>query len=462
MKRILAFLMLLSSLPLLAASLEEVISRAEANSPDVRASYITYQNDLLAIERNALPDPEVWSASFEADPTYSENSVYGVSASDFTLSYSPDEDTSISVSAPFSVLYTGEEGSVYPGISASHTFDFGYDEDIYRNVQNEYSLVSAESSYQADLMRFRRSVVETIRMIYQTDEEIRAAKEEIDDIRTEIEESLILREISESSVEYLEMMLSLKRLEGEMEALTLERDAYAALFREIAGFSFEPLDEIPMPEIDFTMPDGNSATEMARLEAATALEYFNYENSLLNPSAITLSGGVDGAIYAVSSADDSISANAGLSYDADSWGLYMRGNGSWSLRDGSFIPSLTVGGYWSSDGSTESERIYLERLYNDYSVKSSSYRSALSDFAAEGRSYLQSVIAWKSSLSEQLAEIEYWEASAALNRAMLERGLLSSEDADDAESGLLSAQKALEILYLEGFELYYDLQIYML
>ena len=112
-------LLLLSASSLFSASFDEVVSLALTASPDAEAAELNHEAMLLDIMEAELDDVYDFSIETGISPLSDGMDSIDVQSLSFSM-ISPDDNTSLTASVPFSIYYDGSGGDVFPSFSVSH------------------------------------------------------------------------------------------------------------------------------------------------------------------------------------------------------------------------------------------------------------------------------------------------------------------------------------------------------
>ncbi len=461
MKRLLSVLLILLPAFISAASYDEIMSAVLSESPDAVSARLLYEDGLLSAAASMLDEsPEILlTAAFE--PLYNEYEALSVSTFGLDLSL-PDDETVISASVPFGVRYDRRGGAVSPSVSISHTFDWGYDDDILKDLQTEALRLSAESGYYESLLSLQESAVALISSILSSEKNIAEAEEKLRDAEKELRDSLSLGIVTEDSLAAAELELARKRAEDSIRILKAEHDELAARFAVLAGAEWEGIEDIPMPSFpDLFSSAGTSALNAADIQARIAREEVLAEESEQNPGRITAGAGISGSVdiadgmdgvkYAESDDAVSMRVSGSLGLESGGWALSAEGGGSWNL-DMEVTPSLTITGAWRS-GTPESDDITLRSLRNTALIRENEAREARRSFNESRNSLWSRILSWERDWAELEAEMEYERALLEMASIKHERGMITDEELHDAAFSLRMLELERDILLLEGLSL---------
>ena len=458
MLSVVLLLLLLLSGPLYAADYGSIIESALSESPEARSAELSYQAGLLSIAEAELDDEYDLAFSASVSPLEDDMRILGVEDLSFSMTL-PDDDTTITASLPFGVRYDAEGATLRPGASISHTFDWGRDSDILEDLQLQALRLSVESDYASDIISVRRSVISLMIELLSNERGIMEAEESLRDAEKELADGLSLGIITENSIPYMEMELSVRRYEDSLRILEEEKAELEMRFSSLVGEEWSGVESIPSP----VFPDLDSAVSSsllaADIQAAIAGEEVLLEESSQSPrkliagADVSASADIHKGIY--SDHDGSLAEIASLTgrlgWEGDSWSLMASGGGSFS-SDHSFTPALTLTGSWKS-GSTRSDELTLRSLRNTALIRENEARDARRTFNEERSAVSRRVLSWEREKAEMEAQLGYERALADMAVLKHERGMISEEDLHDSLFSLSLLEMDAIILSLEGLEL---------
>ena len=463
MRSKLTILLFFIAYTLSAASFDSIIESAESMSIDEENASISYESSLIAASLIDLDDKFGYSISMRAEPIDSEK---GFSVSELGASVIfPDGDTEINASIPFSIGYGSREHNVSPSLSFSHTFDWTHDDKYLSSLEAEYARFSAFQTYDDEIRLFRKSIVSLLSSMLENERTRLEAENELNKLRKDFSDSLALRVITEDSVLYRERELLIERTAGQFEAAEDERAYLEALFTAYTGLAWDGVDDIPEPV--FPSLDGESmALRDAYYRMEIADEEYLVGKSRIEPFSLTIGGNVSSSVSVIDDsvfrrADDYISASALLSLDTKEWSFDITGGGSWDERF-SFTPELSIGVSWNRDTASDEDKAEVQRLLNAALTASNDYRKAFIDDYDEKTTLVASILSWRRSYDEAIAEHEYYEKMLGYQRELFSRGLGTEESLEDAALDEKLASLDIDILLLSGLSLMLDAEGYAL
>lgn len=468
-------LLLLS--PILSATgYDEILASAMERSYTMKNAELTHQNNLLQQQSNDLDDEPVWDVSVSAAP-FSSNDITkdGLRITGLTTSVTlpNDGNTKISVSSPLSVGYGQGAFTISPTASVSHKFDFNaFDDDVLDDLNSSYNHLSTEKSYMESRYSFAKSVVQMLSQIVSLEKNIRSLEYQIGKTDKELSDQIALRLTNENSITYQRAYLDLERNRATLETYKDQLESAKAQFETSTGLVWDGVDGIPEPELLLeSLEQGNTGVMIAGLDASIASQKVEQQEKLLNPSALTLSGAAgfdyynDAAQRLGSSslnAENRIKADVGLTYSGRNWSVGATLGASTHPLDVDITPSLTISGSWTSDNSSEKDRLELERLRNEAIKANNSYLDSLTNYNINAMSLSNSIMSYQFEYRQMEDDIEYYQAALDFEKALFEKGLNTQQDVDDAAFNLELAGYDRTITLLKGMELEYELNIFSL
>ena len=457
------FLLMLSLSALSAASLDQVLSHVSAESISAENYRISYENNLISIQSSELDESVEYAVQFETLPLQGSGEGIDIPSLSFSVT-TPDDDTSITLSMPFSASYDGSGSIYHPGIGISHTFDFGRDDEYLEDLQNAASRISTERTYSSSILSIQRSVLELSASIYSAELQADEERRELAELERDKAEDIELGIITPGSVEADEYDISIKLSEDNIASYERQLRIYTESFKALTGLDWEPYDSVPEPSFPSSfLFDGNSEVEEYRVEAEAAREAYLVEYSSQHPQKLSLSLDADGTVsYEDVLSSDGIEVTATAGWESGGWSVYLSGGGSWSREDGGFVPSIAIGGSWRSDTQDRQDELYLDMLSNESLLRQNEYIVALSDYREDMLSIISDITDWQAERERKANDIEYRTAMLERQRILFSRGLAVSDDVSDAEFELEKAERKLEIIKLEGHSLMLSLESLML
>ena len=467
MRYFLAVAFLLVPSLLTGTTFDTIIRSTEETSVQAEQARLRYESGLISIEQAEIEDGTSYSVSMAVSPLENRSRIISVSDLSFTATL-PDDDTSITASIPFSISYDGSGALVSPSASVSHVFDWGLDDDNLKTLQNASSRISVDREYSSDLLSLRMSVINAVSQLLSNEKSLLEEEEALRDLQREMESALRLGLMNESSLSYMEAMLSIRRSEDRIDILNMEKDELAERYRNLTGLEWDGVEAIPDPVFPDLSVSVSSALEAADLYARIAEEQYQLELSRQNPRRLTIGAAAGGNAYlgddlgkAGIEAGNSISVSGEAGWEGREWSFGISGGGTWD-EDYSFYPELTISGRWRNNTASKSDELTLRTLQNESIMRRSEYLDQKRSFEEESNDLWGRVISWKRSWAELEAETEYSNAMLENARIRLERGLARQEDLHDAQHEVMLLDYDRNILLLEGLSLEAEIAMHIL
>lgn len=465
---LLAALLLSSAVPLMATPYAEILSAAMANSPQMRASELAYQNSQLTQQQYNLPDSVQVTVStgtvsvLPADNARNPMNGRETVSPDFSMAPSVevvlpnDGQTTITASTGLGFEYNGSGYYDFtPSISAKHTFDLtGWDSEASADLSSARASLQSEQVWQRTRLSFENQVLTSIKAILQAEQALDQARYNLEVAEKELQDNLTLGLMSEGSVSYQQEVNSINLQKGNIDAMEKQIATAQEQYKTLTDLDWDGVEELPTPDLTVNiLPTGNTAVILAQIDVQIAEQALADKRHAVSPSGITLSGGVNGTI---NKNDNSAGGNVGLSYNAGNWSVGTTFSGSYDNSD--FIPSLTFTGSWSNKTTKRSDELQIQILENEVI-------SAQSDLTAARTSYVQAmqdlanrVISHNYTVQNQVATDAYNTAALEHQKQLYEAGLCSADDVRQAEKTIEWASYDNMINTVDGLLLQNEIQ----
>ncbi|HIV99257.1 MAG TPA: hypothetical protein IAB12_05740 [Candidatus Ornithospirochaeta avicola] len=474
-------LLLIAILPfsLFAADYSEIIAKAKDSSRTLENAEIAYQNSLLKNEEASRSEDVSYSVSAKATPinTSFDNMENGsmevseLSASIVIPSSSSVKSgermtnaTTVTVSSPLSAGYDGAF-SIWPSVSASHTFDLSSSEGKYKKtLQDSQNTLTIEQTYKNALLSFEKSIISQMQSILSTEKSIRTSENALEIAKKSMEDIKALGTYSEGSVNWRKAELEKKKTENSLSSLYEQYENAKEQFYTATGLEWNGLENIPEPNLELvSLESGNTDVRLSYIESELA----RLEAESSDTSTLSVSGSL-GASYKNSKAkanakgvapvQNTVTGSAGVSYKGDNWSIGADVSLT-STKDFSYTPQLTISGSWSSSSTSD----ITEKTNANNAIKASNdYIDSLTNYTIEGMSLAQKINAFNLDYALLKEELEYQRQSYELTKESYDAGLASESELESAALAFENAEADVEIKKLEGLELEYDILIYSL
>ena len=281
--------------PLSALPLSVVVEKALTESPRMQDLELTKRDTVLKIGLNQAEDGVGVTVSGDLTTTvdFDKSSTLlsssGVAA---TISLPNDGNTAIKISTGGISYKTSDNTySVSPSVGASHTITYGLTTDNRKSLSNRQTEVLATSTYETSRVNFTTNLYSQISTILDNEKSIKKTEKELADLKRTLEQNLTLKLVKEGSLVHRASEQAIQSKETTLEALNAARDLYLRQFKNLAGFDWEGVDEIPEPNLLFEADaKKNSALTLKSLaldlaKEDLALEKAKYTNTSLGGEA---------------------------------------------------------------------------------------------------------------------------------------------------------------------------------
>lgn len=235
--------------PLSALPLSVVVEKALTESPRMQDLELTKRDTVLKIGLNQAEDGVGVTVSGDLTTTvdFDKSSTLlsssGVAA---TISLPNDGNTAIKISTGGISYKTSDNTySVSPSVGASHTITYGLTTDNRKSLSNRQTEVLATSTYETSRVNFTTNLYSQISTILDNEKSIKKTEKELADLKRTLEQNLTLKLVKEGSLVHRASEQAIQSKETTLEALNAARDLYLRQFKNLAGFDWEGVDEIP-------------------------------------------------------------------------------------------------------------------------------------------------------------------------------------------------------------------------
>lgn len=469
MKRMLSVLSLVvlgASLLCAATPYSEILSRAMANSPQMQNNELSHQNSLLTQQQNELDDVvQVTVSSGNISLPLTDTVLTERGEVDSSWSMSPsveivlpnDGQTTITASTGVGFAYNDiERYSVSPSISASHTFDLtGYDSDLATTLSNARADLQSEMTYQSAKLNFERSVLTSIRAILQAEQSLDEAQYNLEKAERTLANALELGNMSEESVSYRQQVNAINLQKRTIDATEKQIQTASEQYTTLTGLVWDGVEALPTPDLTLNiLESGNTSVVLAALDVQIAQQAIETKNHQTNPSALRLSGGVDGSVVA---GDKSASANVGFAYNAGNWSVGTSVAGTYD--NSSFYPSMTIVGSWTNKTTKRSDDIELQMLNNNLISAQNSLTDARTEYVQDAQNLQLQILNHNYTLENTAATRDYLEANLEYTQTLFDAGLCTQDDLNDAKKEVEWAAVDETVNTIDGLILQIDIAL---
>lgn len=470
MKKLAAVLaVLLLSTLLFAASYDEILSKSMANSPQMKNAELTYQNSLLTQQQNDLSDVAqvtVSTGTISVLPNENSSTTVGDSiralqivlpdiysrfneqelstivsrsvSADFTMSPSVevvlpnDGATKITASADLGFEY-GDSSyySVAPDLSISHKFDLtGYDSDLASSLSNARSSLQSEMTYRNAKLTFESQVLTSIKTILSAQQSLDEANYNLAKAEKNLSNALELGNISETSVSYMQTMNNINLQKRTIDATEKQIATAMEQYTTLTGLEWDGVENLPSPDLTLNiLPNGNTEVILASIDVEIAQQAIAAKQHEVSPSSISVSGNVNSSL---SEQSKTVGGSGAVSYQAGNWSVGAGFGGTYSNRTDKFTPSLTFAGNWSNKTTKRSDDLELQKLNNDLISAQNDLADARTSYVQSAQNLQISILNHNYTVQNHAAEKPYYESNLEYQKTLLDAGLCSQDDVNDA------------------------------
>ena len=452
--------------PLSALPLSVVVEKALTESPRMQDLELTKRDTVLKIGLNQAEDGVGVTVSGDLTTTvdFDKSSTLlsssGVAA---TISLPNDGNTAIKISTGGISYKTSDNTySVSPSVGASHTITYGLTTDNRKSLSNRQTEVLATSTYETSRVNFTTNLYSQISTILDNEKSIKKTEKELADLKRTLEQNLTLKLVKEGSLVHRASEQAIQSKETTLEALTAARDLYLRQFKNLAGFDWEGVDEIPEPNLLFEADaKKNSALTLKSLALDLAKEDLALEKAQYTNTSLGLGGSVG---YASSKSinlknetvygnDLTVKGSASFGPTSKRYSISGSVSASYDFEDNTFSPSLTIGGSWSNNPSSYSDSLKYQQTENAVLTADLAYRTALDEYNQSVVSLQNSIASYLMNYSLLLQTIAYNQETLQQQQDLFARGLATARQVEDAQFDVDLDVYSLNSSLLEGLKL---------
>lgn len=453
-------------LPLSALPLSTVVERALTESPRMQDLELSKRDTLLKIGLNQAEDGVGITVSGDLTTSVnfdSPSTTLRSSGIDTTIVLPNDGKTAIQVSTgALSYSTSSNTYSLSPTVGASHTITYGLTDDNRKSLTNRQTEVLATSTYDTSRVSFTTTLYTQIATILDNEKSIKKTSKELADLKRTLDQNLTLKLVREGSLVHRASEQAIESKETTLEALNAARELYLRQFKNLAGFEWEGVDEIPEPNLLFTPDEKKNSTLTLK---SLALDLAKEDLALEKAKYTNTSLGVGGSIgYASSKStnlagkteygnDLTVKGSASFGPTSKQYSISGSVTASYDFEDNSFSPSLTIGGSWSNNPSLYSEGLKMQQLENAVLTADLAYRTALDEYNQNVVSLQNSIASYLMNYSLLLQTIAYNKETLEQQQELYGRGLATAQQVDDAQFDVDLDVYSLNSSLLEGLKL---------
>ena len=451
MKKLAAVLaVLLLSTLLFAASYDEILSKSMANSPQMKNAELTYQNSLLTQQQNDLSDVAqvtVSTGTISVLPNENSSTTVGDSIRalqivlpDIYSRFNEQELSTIvsrSVSADFTMSPSVEVVLPNDGattITAGANLGFEYGDSSYYSVasslSNARSSLQSEMTYRNAKLTFESQVLTSIKTILSAQQSLDEAYYNLAKAEKNLSNALELGNISETSVTYLQTMNNINLQKRTIDATEKQIATAKEQYTTLTGLEWDGVENLPSPDLTLNiLPNGNTEVILASIDVEIAQQAIAEKQHEVSPSSISVSGNVNSSL---SEQSKTVGGSGAVSYQAGNWSVGAGFGGTYSNRTDKFTPSLTFAGSWSNKTTKRSDDLELQKLNNDLISAQNDLADARTSYVQSAQNLQISILNHNYTVQNHAAEKSYYESNLEYQKTLLDAGLCSQDDVNDA------------------------------
>ena len=207
-----------------------------------------------------------------------------------------------------------------------------------------------------------------------------------------LEQNLTLKLVKEDSLIHRASVQAIQSKKTTLEGLNTTRELYLRQFKNLTGFEWEGVSDIPEPNLLFNPDQSQSSTlKLKSLAVDLAKEDLAIQKATYTNKSLVVGGSVGGSASKTKSKniltgvekidyynDATIKGSASLI--ANQYKISGSVSATYDFEDNTFTPSLTIGGSWSNNPSSYSEGLKLQQLENAVLTAELAYRTAIDEF----------------------------------------------------------------------------------
>jgi hypothetical protein len=453
--------------PLYSQSLSDLLTKAQEESNTATALTINKEQSLLTISMNNLsrnnsysinptmtaylPEYSTDSSATETESTYSIGGagnllVFTFPGSKHIANSKPIyDDTNLYLDLGTNIYYDSDGGSLYysisPKLGADHTFLYGEYDTIQEDATEQINYLTVDQSYQSGLIDYKKSVLNMVKSIITNEQSQKKLEKSIEDTETTIKNNLELELYNTSTVAYKSDMITLNSLKNTLENTINQREQLESRFKDYAGFDYEGVDSIDVPNLNVNPSQEDSITvQIAKLKLQLAQNTVDEVIKDKDRSSLLISGSDTPTYYNYSipvstkTSDRRLGnkANVSLTYTADDFSVGGDISLATTYDDGDWTnqPTITFGGTWTNDSTKEYDIIESKKNANELIAAQSSLSSALSEYSYQKINLKSDIDTWNFTYSQLKDNMEIAEENNKLTQQMFDLGLKSQSELD--------------------------------
>lgn len=464
--------------PLFAVELDQLMSMAKEQSPQMQAYRINRQNseitntlsdtkDAIGIEVSSgnttvayTPETTVNMRDKNGNivPITNPGQISTSASPSITITLPNDGKTKISVGAGAGVdfLDTGARSySLSPAIGASHTFTFGETGDSRSDLLYTQNELIASQTYSTNVLNFENQVYQKISSILTLEQQLRSTQKNIDDLQTSMDNAIKLGTTSKDSVTYRNQEIQLESYKNSLDNIKLSYQYNLDQYKALTGLAYEPVTGIREVSLNFSpLSAGNTSVILKQLSLEIAQEDLKLENAKQSNTTLGVNGSVGVPVTRKSGQNSySVNGTAGATLAGSNFSVAASTKLDYSITDSKFSPSVTVAGTWKNNASKTSDTLKLQQLENKVLLAQLDYNDALLSYQSSAISLQNEVQNWNLSMAQQKNMMDYHQQVLAQKETLLEKGLGKQSDVDAAKFTIAQDQYDWDKLLLDGLVL---------
>ena len=437
-------------------NIDVVIKRAYENSNTVKRLEINENNyELQKSLRDNLDSDENFIYNVEVSSLTAKKDIDG----DFVLSTTPQLSPQFTVTFPeigdeyylstgFSSSFELDGGtftkSVSPFANITKTFTFGY-EDVTETIEYDQSDLKNYITSKEAYYNFEIGLINSLIEIMQQKKAIEEAQASLDESKEDLDNQILLKEITEGSVDYLNFQLSHSSQEININGLKTKLETSIANF--VNAYGIEPVDVMvtsrPEPGIEIN-ENGNSLVKEKKL----ALDLAKEEIKKMTGLTETLSLKADAGATLLATTQD---ATLGLSGTYSSDTFSVSASSELFYKNKNLYPSLTVSGNYSNGKiNTQVDDIQLSQARNAELLAQMNYDQALIDYKAEVNELKTEIEDWKIQLLQLENQLSYHKKVLEQNQKLYEKGFATIKEVEKSQDNIKNDLFDQQILFIKG------------
>ncbi|RFU94816.1 TolC family protein [Sphaerochaeta halotolerans] len=467
---VLVLVLILGITSAFSQSLEDIVSKALGESSQMQDLEITKNNALLT---QRISDAEegvgISISSGTVSTTYdpSKNSyefmTSGVGAS-FVLPN--DGDTTISVSTgKMSYLPNGSAFAISPTVSASHTLTYGYTTDNRQSLANRQTELLATSSYESSKLNFTNTIYKQISSLLENEKAIKQTEKQIADLQRDLQQNLTLKLIREGSLTHETQKQAIASQEATLSGLKASRELLLKQYASLTGTSWEGVDSIPEPVLDFSSnEEGNSNVLMQSLALSMAKEDLALKMAEFENKSLKLSGGIaSSTIDTVFNNDkgdiNTVTPELSATLSGKQFSLTGKVEGTYDISKNDFTPTVSISGNWSNNPASTADSLTVQKLQNEVLLAEIAYADAKNDYQQSATSLENRIASWNLSYMLLGQTMDYHKQVLEQQQDLAKRGLATQREVDDAAFTSQMDAYDMATTLLEGLQLENEIRI---